>query len=127
MRVFENKVLRRVLGPKRDEVTGEWRKLHNEELNYLYSLHNIVQVVKSRQMRWAGHVARMGEDRGVHRVVVGRPKGKRPLGRPKHRWEDNIKMDLQEVGGVRGDSMELAQDRDRWRALVRTVTNFRVP
>ena len=85
----------------RDEVTGEWRKLHNEELNDLYSLPNIVWVVKSSRMRWAGHVARMGEDRGVHRVLVGKPKGKRPLGRPRRRWEDNIKMDRQEVGGVR--------------------------
>ena len=97
LRVFENKVLRRVFGPKRDDVTGEWRKLHNEELNDLYSLPSIVRVVKSRRMRWAGHVARMGEDRGVQRVLVGKPKGKRPLGRPRRRWEDNIKMDLQEV------------------------------
>ena len=106
LRVFENRVLRRVFGPKRDEVTGEWRKLHNEELNYLYSSPNVVRVVKSRQMRWAGHVARMGEDRVVHRVLVEKPEGKRPLGRPRHRWEDNIKMDLQEVGGGRGDWME---------------------
>jgi len=118
-------VLRRVFGPKKDEVTGEWRKLHNEELRDLYSLPNIVWVVKSR-MRWAGHVARMGEGRGVHGVLVGKPEGKRPLGRPRCRWEDNIKMDLQEVGGRR-DWMELAQDRDRWRALVNTVMNFRVP
>ena len=127
LKLSENRVLRRVFGPKRDEVTGEWRKLHNEELNDLYSLPNIVRVVKSRRMRWAGHVARMGEDRGVHRVLVGKPEGKRPLGRPRRRWEDNIKMDLQEVGGGRGDWMELAQDRDRWRALVSTVMNFRVP
>jgi len=111
--VFENRVLRRVFGPKRDEVTGEWRKLHNEKLNDLHSLPNIVRVVKSRRMRWAGHVARMGEDRGVHRVLVGKPDGKRPLGRPRRRWKDNIKMDLQKVGGCRGDWMELAQDRDR--------------
>ena len=78
-------------------MTREWRKLHNEELNDLYSLPNIVRVVKSRRMRWAGHVARMGEDRGVQRVLVGKPEGKRPLGRPRHRWEDNIKMDLKEV------------------------------
>jgi len=97
LRVFENRVLRRVFGPKRDEVTGEWRKLHNEELSYVYSLPNIVWVVKSRRMRWAGHVACMGEGRGVHRVLVGRPEGKRPLGRPRRRWEDNIKMDLQGV------------------------------
>ena len=127
LRVFENRVLRRVFGPKRDGVTGELRKLHNEELNELYSLHNIVRVVKSRRMRWSGHVARMGEDRGVPRVLVGKPEGKRPMGRPRHRWEDNIKMDLQEVRGGHGDWMELAQDRDRWRALVGTVRNFRVP
>ena len=93
----------------------------------MYSLPNIVRVVKSRRMRWAGHVARMGEGRGVHRVLIGKPEGKRPLGRPSHRWEDNIKMVLQEVGGNCGDWMELAQDRDRWRALVSTVMNFRVP
>ena len=97
LRVFENRMLRRVFGPKRDEVTGEWRKLHNEELSDLYPLPNIVRVVKSRRMRWAGHVARMGEGRGVHRVLVGKREGKRPLGRPRRRWEDNIKMDLQEV------------------------------
>jgi len=108
-------------------VRGERRKLHNEELNDLYSLPNIVWVVKSRQIRWAGHVARMGKDRVVHRVLVGKPEGKSPLGRPGRRWEDNIKMYLQEVGGGRGDWMELAQDRDRWRALVGTVREFRVP
>jgi hypothetical protein len=108
-------------------VTGEWRNLHNEELNDLYSSRNIVRVVKSRRMRWAGHVARMGEDRGVYRGLVGKPEGKRPLGRPRPRWEDNIKMDLQEVGGGRRDWIELAQNRDRWRALVGTVRNFRVP
>jgi hypothetical protein len=102
--VFENRVLRRVFGLKRDEVTGEWRKLHIEELRDLYSLPNVVRVVKSR-MRWAGHVESMAEGRGVHRVLVGKPEGKRPLGRPRHRWEDNIKMDLQEVGGD-GEWME---------------------
>jgi hypothetical protein len=127
LRVFENRVLRRVFGPKRDEVTGEWRKLRNEELNNLYTLPNIVRVVKSRRIRWAGHVARMGEKRGVHMVLVGKPEEKRPLGRPRRRWDDNINMDLQEVGGGRGDWMELAQDRDRWRALVGTVRDFRVP
>ena len=120
LRLFENRVLRRVFGPKRDEVTGEWRKLHNEKLSDLYCLPNIVRVVKSRRMRWAGHVARMG-------VLVGKPEGKRPLGRPRRRWEDNIKMDLQEVGGGCGDWMELAQDRDRWQALVSTVMNLWVP
>jgi hypothetical protein len=126
LRVFENRVLRRVFGPKREEMTGEWIKLHNEELNDLYSLPNNVRVVKLRQMRWAGHVARMGADRVLHRVLVGKPEGKRPLGRQRRRWDDNIKMDLQEVGKGRGDWMELAQDRDRWRALVGTVRNFRV-
>jgi hypothetical protein len=96
--VFENRVLRRIFGPKRDGVTGEWRRLHNEELNDLYSSPTIVRVIKSRRMRWAGHVARMGEGRGAYRILVGRPKGRRPLGRPRLRWEDNIKMDLQEVG-----------------------------
>jgi hypothetical protein len=107
LRVFENRVLRRVIGPKRNDVTEEWRKLHKEELNDLYSLPNIVRVVKSRRMRWTGHVACMGEDGGVHRVLVGKPEGKRPLGRPRRRWEDNIKINLQEVGGDRGDWMEL--------------------
>jgi len=93
-------VLRRVFGPKRDEVTGKLRKLHNEELRDLYPLPNIVRVVKSRRMRWAGHVARMGEGRGVHRVLVGKPEEKRLLGRPRRRWEDNIKIDLLEEGGV---------------------------
>jgi len=95
LRVFENRVLRRVFGPKRDEVTVKWRELHNEELSDLYSLPNIVRVVKSRRMRWAGHLARIGEGRGVYRVLVGKPEGRRPLGRPRRRWEGNIKMDLQ--------------------------------
>ena len=93
----------------------------------MYSLPNIVPVVKSRRMRWAGHEARTVEERGVHRVLVGKPEGKRPLGRPRHRWEDNIKMDIQEVGGGCGDWMELAQDRDRWQALVNKVMNLWVP
>ena len=125
--MFENRVLRRIYGPKRDEVTGEWKKPHNEELNNLYSSPNIVRVIKSKRTSWAVHVAPMREDRGVQRVLVGKPEGKRPLGRSIHRWENNIKMDLQEVGGGRGDWMELAQDRDRWRALVGTVRDCRVP
>jgi hypothetical protein len=113
LRVFENRVLRRIFEPKRDEVKGEWRKLHNEELNDPYCSPNIVRVIKSRRMRWAGHVARTGEGRGVYRVLVGKPKGKRALGRSKHRWEDNIKMDLQEVGCGGMDWIELAKDSDR--------------
>jgi hypothetical protein len=96
--VFENRVLRRIFGPKTDEVTGEWRRLHNEELYDLYSSPNIIRVMKSRRMRWAGHVARMGEGIGTYRILVGRPEGRRPLERPRRRREDNIKMDLQEVG-----------------------------
>ena len=98
LRVFENRALRGIFGPKRDELTGEWRKLHNEELNDRYCSPNFVRVFKSRRMRWEGHVARMGERGGVYRVLVGKPEGSRPLGRPRRRWDDNIKMDLQEVG-----------------------------
>jgi len=94
LRVFENMVLRRIFGPKRDEVTGEWRRLHNEELNDLYSSPTIVGVIKSSRTRWAGHVALMGEERGVNRVLVGKPEGRRPLGRPRRRWVDNIRMDI---------------------------------
>ena len=125
--VFENMVLRRIFGPRRDEVTGEWRRLHNKELNDLYSSPNIVRVIKSIRMRWAGHVARMGEGRGVYRVLVGKPEGKGPLGRPRHRWVDNIRMDLQEVGCGDMDCIGQAQDRDRWRTLVSAVMNLRVP
>jgi len=124
--VFENIVLTRIFGPSRDEVTGEWRRLHNEELNDLYSSPNIVRVIKSRRMRWAEHVARMGEERGVYRVLVGKPEGKRPLGRPRRRWVD-IRMDLQEVGCRYMDWIGLAQDTDRWRTLVSAVMNLRVP
>jgi len=124
LRMFENRVLGWVFGSKRDEVTGEWRKLHNAELRDLYSLPNIVQVVKLRGMRWAWHVAHLVEGRGEHRVLVGKPEG--PLGRPRHWWEVNIRLDHREVGGG-GDWMELVQYRDRWRSLVNTVMNFRVP
>jgi len=127
LRVFENMVLRKIFGPRRDEVTGEWRRLHNEELNDLYSSSNIVRVIKSRRMRRAGHVARMGEERVVYRVLVGKSEGKRPLGRPRHRWVDNIRMDLQEVGCGYMDWIGWVQDRDRWRTLVSAVMNFRVP
>ena len=122
-----NRVLKRVFRPKRNEVTGEWRKLHNEELSGLYSLPSIVREVKSRRMKWAGQVACIGEGRGVHRVLVGKPEGKRPLGRPRHRWEDNIKTDLQEEGRGCWNWTELPQDREKWRAIVSTVMNFQVP
>jgi hypothetical protein len=123
--VFENRVLR-TFRPKRDKATGEWRRLHNEELNDRYSSPNTIRVIKSKRMRWAGHVARMGEKRGAYRILVGRPEGRRPLGRPRCRWKDNIKIDLQELRwGM--DWIELAQDRDRRRALVNAVTNLRVP
>ncbi|KAJ4444588.1 hypothetical protein ANN_06384 [Periplaneta americana] len=128
LRVFENKVLRKIFGAKRDEVrTGEWRKLHNAELHALYSSPDIIRNIKSRRLRWAGHVVRMGESRNAYRVLVGRPAGKRPLGRPRRRWEDNIKMDLREMGYDGRDWINLAQDRDQWRAYVRTAMNLRVP
>jgi hypothetical protein len=121
LRVFENRVLRRIFGPKRDEVIGEWRKLHD-----LYSSPNIVRVIKSRRMRWVGHVARMGEGSGVYRVLVGKPEEKRSLGKSRCRWEDNIKMDLQEVGCWCLDWIGLVQDRDRWRVFENGVINLRV-
>jgi hypothetical protein len=125
--VFENRVLRRIFGPKRDGVTGGWRKLYNDELHNLYSSPSIIRIMKSRGMRWAGHVARMGEKRDVYRLLVGMPEGKRPLGRPRRRWIDNIKMDLLETGVSVVDWIGLAQDRYRWRALVNSVMNLRVP
>jgi len=127
LRMFENRVLRRIFEPKRDEVTGEWRELHTEELNDLYFSPNIVRVMKSRRMRWAGHVARMRERRCIYRVLVGKPERKIPLGRPRRRWEDNIRMDLQEVGCEVMDWIDLTQDRDRWRALVNAVMSPRIP
>jgi hypothetical protein len=127
LRVFENRVLRRIFGPKRDEVTGGWRKLHNEELHGLYSSPSIVRVIKARRMRWAGHVARIEEVRGAYNILVGRPEGRRPLGRPRRRWEDNIKMDFRKIGFGDVDWINLAQDMDRWRALVNKVMNLRVP
>jgi hypothetical protein len=126
LRVFENRELRRIFGPKRDEATGEWRRLHNEELNDQYSSPNIIRVIKSRRMRWAGHVAHIGEKRGAYNILVGKSEGRRQLGKPRHRWKDNIRMDLQEMGcGMHWS--ELAQDRDRWHDLVNVVMNIRVP
>jgi hypothetical protein len=126
LRVCENRVLRRIFVPKRNEVTGEWRKLHSEELHILYSSPDIIRQIKSMRMRWAGHVARMGEERKVYRVLMGKSEGKRPLGRPRRRWEDRIRMDLGETGWGSVDWIQLAQDRDRWRALVNTMMNLRV-
>jgi hypothetical protein len=126
LRVFENTVLRGIFGPKREE-DGSLRKLHNDELHSLYSSPNIVREIKSRRMRWAGHVARMGEGRGAYRVLVGRPEGKRPLERPRWRWEDNIKMDLRDIGIDGANWIQLASDRVQWRAFVNTVMNLRVP
>jgi hypothetical protein len=125
--VFENRVLRRIFGPKRNEVKGEWRKLHNEELHDLYSSPSIIRIIKSRRMRWVGLVARMGEKRNAYRLLVGKPEGKRPLGRPRRRRVDNISMDLGEVEWGDVDWIGLAKDRNRWRALVNSVLNFRVP
>jgi hypothetical protein len=127
LRVFENRFLRRRVGPKRGKVTGEWRKLHNEKLHILYSSPNIISEIKSRRMRWAGRVARMGEERNVYRVLMGKPEGKRPIERPRRRWEeDGIRMDLREIGCRSIDWIQLAQDRDRWRSLVNTVMDLRV-
>jgi hypothetical protein len=124
--VFENRVLRIIFGPKRDEVTGEWRKLHNEEVHNLYSSPDIIRQVKSRRMRWAGHVASMGEERKVYKVLVRKPEGKRPLGRSKRRWDDGIRMDLRKIGLGGVDWIRLSQDRDRLRAVVSAVMNLRV-
>jgi hypothetical protein len=124
LRVFENRVPRRTFWPKKGEVIGEWGKLHNGELHILYSSPNIISQIKSRRMRWAGHVARMGEERNVYRVLMGKPEG--PLGKPRRRWEDGIRTDLREIGWGSVDWIQLAQDKDRWRALANTVMNLRV-
>ncbi|KAJ4441605.1 hypothetical protein ANN_11461 [Periplaneta americana] len=121
LRVFDNKVLRKIFGAKRDEVTGEWKKLRNKEMHALYSSPDIIRNIKSRRLRWAGHVARMGESRNAYRVLVGRSEGKRC------RWEDNIKMNLREVGYDDRDWIDLAQDRELWRAYVSAAMKLRVP
>jgi hypothetical protein len=126
LRVSDNRVIRRIFGLKRDEVTGEWRKLHNEELHNLYALLDIIRHIKSRRMRWAGCVARMGEDRKLCTVLVGKSEGRRPLGRPRRRREDGIRMDLGKIGLGIVDWIRLARDRDRWRAVVSAVMNLQV-
>jgi hypothetical protein len=119
LRVSENRVLRRIFGPKRED--GSWRKLHNDKLHSLYSSPNIVRMIISRRMRWAGQVARMGEGRDVYRDLVGRPEGKRPVGRPRRRWEDNIKMDFWETGIDGANWIRLTRDRVQWRSFANTV------
>jgi hypothetical protein len=118
---FENRVLRRIFGQKRDEVTGEWRKLHNEEHHDLYSSPSIIRIMKSRRVRWAGHVARMMEKRNAYRFLVGKPEGKRLIGRPGRRWVDNIRVDLVELGWGDVDLVGLTKDRNKWKALVNNV------
>jgi hypothetical protein len=125
--VFENRVLRRIFGPKRDGVTGEWRKLHNEELHDLYSSPSIIRMVKSKRMRFVGHVARRSKEKNAYKLLVRKPEGKSLLGRPRLTWVCNIKMDLGEVGWDDVDWIGLAQDRNRWRALVNSVLNLQVP
>jgi len=127
LKVFENMVLRRIFRHMSDEATGELRRLHNVELDDLYCSPNIVRVIKSRRMRWARHVARRGEERRVYRVLVGKPEGRRPLGSPRRRWVDNIRMALQEVGCGYMEWIGLALDRVSWRTLVSAVMNLRVP
>jgi hypothetical protein len=117
LRVFENRVPRRTFGLKRDELTGEWKKLHNEELYILYSSPNIIRQKKSRRMRWAGHVARMGEERKLYKVLVGKPEEKGPLVTPRRRWENGIRMDLREIVWEDVEWVQLDQDSGQWRAV----------
>jgi hypothetical protein len=129
VRVSENRVLKRIFGPKREEVAGDWRRLHNEGLHNLYTSPIIVKVIKSRRMRWTGHIARMGEMRNAYKSLVGKPERKRPRGRPRHRWEDSItrRMSLRGIEWESVEWMHLAQDRDQLWAVVNTVMKFRVP
>jgi hypothetical protein len=124
--VFENRVLRRIFGPKRDEVTGEWRKLPNKEPRYLYSSPSIIRIKEARRMSWVGHLTRMEEKRNAYRLIVGKPERRRPLGRSRQRWLDNSRMDFVEVGWG-DDWIGLARDKDRWRALVNSVLNLWIP
>jgi hypothetical protein len=126
MRVFENRVLWKIFGPKRDEATEEWRNLHNGELHNLYPSPDIIRQIKSRRMRWAGLVALTGEGRNLHKVLVGKPEGKGPLERPRRRWENGIKMDFREIGWGGMEWIHLAQNRDRWRAVVNAAMKPRV-
>jgi hypothetical protein len=125
--VFENRVLRRIFGPKRDRVTGGWRRLSNEEFHSLYSSSSVIRIIKLRRMRWTGHVTRIEEKRNVYRLFVGKPKVKRPLGRPRRGWIDNIKKDFLGRGLSVVDRIGLAQHWYKWRALVYSVMNLRVP
>jgi hypothetical protein len=127
LRVFENRVLRRIFGPKRDELTGEWRKQHNKELRDLYSSPSKIRIIRYRRMRWAGHVARVGERRNAYRLLVGKSEGKRPLERPRRRWVANIRMDVGEVGWGDVDWIGLTQDMNSWITLTNVVMNLRVP
>jgi hypothetical protein len=126
LKVFENRVLRRIFGPKRDEVTGEWKKLHNVELRDLYSSPSVLRIIKSKRMRWTVHVERMQGKKNAHMLFVGKPEGKRPLGRPRLRWVDNIRMDLGEMGCGDVDRIGLTQGRNQQKAVVNTVMNLRV-
>jgi hypothetical protein len=126
LRVFENRVLRRIFGPNSDEVTGEWKKLLNKELHNLYLSPDIIRQIKSRRMRWTEYVSRMGEERKVYKILVGKPEGKRPLGKPRCRWENGVRMNLREIGLGVVDWIRLALDRDRWRAVVSAVMNHLV-
>jgi hypothetical protein len=125
--VFENRVLRRMFELKRDEMTERWRKLHNEEVHDLCSSPSIIRMIKSRRMRWVGHVARIGEKMNVYKLLAGKPEGKRLQERPRYRWVDNIKTDLVEIGWGGVDWIGLTEDRDKWRALVNVAMNLRVP
>jgi hypothetical protein len=127
LRLFENRVLRRISGRKMEEVAGGWRRLHNEELHNLYASPNIIRVIMLRRVRWRKHIECMEEIRNLYKVLVGKPEEKRVLGRRRRRWKDNIRMDFRETGCERVDRMLVANDRDQWRAPVNTIINLRFP